>query len=374
MISFWFNLFFLGLTWGLGLLIKTDTSHISALDFGLSAVFFSVYFSCAIIKNNKIIMRLTSMLLDILVFVVFIQGNFNSAAPLIFIILTYVSSQTNDPWGVRVHIFFQSVLMISVIPRIGMGKELLLVGMMMTIAYTWIILTDKKEHAYIELNTMYDTIQSDYRRLKRHSVIHEKALREEERKQIAREIHDSVGHRLTALLMQLEVLRMQTEGTELNQRIQQLKTLAQESLSETREAVKTLKHDETTGLNAVIQLIRKLESESHLEITFQVKAGALSFPLSSSQSVILYRCIQESLTNMMRHAQTRIGHVEFSLIGEQFFRFQVSNPLDFVVPYQEGFGLTSMRERLLQIQGTLTISQTHDQFIVSGVFPMEKEV
>ena len=155
--------------------------------------------------------------------------------------------------------------------------------------------------------------------------------------------------------------------------IKHLKSLAQLSLNETREAVKALKSEETTGLTSVIQLIRKLESESHLQVAFNIGPGALSFPLSSQQSIVLYRSVQEGLTNMMRHSGSREAKVNFSVIGGNFFRFQISNPLKDKVEFVEGFGLTAMRERIEEIDGTLNISLFEGKFIITGTFPMEKE-
>ncbi|NEU36686.1 sensor histidine kinase, partial [bacterium LRH843] len=75
-----------------------------------------------------------------------------------------------------------------------------------------------------------------YRSLKRMSLEADKAARNEERTRIARDIHDSVGHKLTALLLNIQVLKMSQELE--NVQLDQLKRLAEESLAETRHAVK----------------------------------------------------------------------------------------------------------------------------------------
>lgn len=62
-----------------------------------------------------------------------------------------------------------------------------------------------------EVELRNDALLSEYRNLKRRIVSEEEVARQEERTQIARDIHDSVGHKLTALLMQLEVFRMQAD-------------------------------------------------------------------------------------------------------------------------------------------------------------------
>src|SRR5690606_3792719 len=128
-----------------------------------------------------------------------------------------------------------------------------------------------------DLQERNEALLSEYRKMKRRLLTDEQAARQEERTQIARDIHDSVGHKLTALLMQLEMFRLQAEGNAAEQ-LEELKSLAKESLEETRSAVKTLKHDEPGGVTAIISLIRKLEAENFLRIQFAVKHGALSAP------------------------------------------------------------------------------------------------
>ncbi len=207
--------------------------------------------------------------------------------------------------------------------------------------------------------------------VKRQLTRNEQTARQEERNQIAREIHDSVGHHLTALIMQLEVERLKAPSEESKQKLDELKKLAQSSLYDTREAVKALKSEETTGISAVIHLIRKLEAESQLRLSITMQPGVLGVNLSNQQSVAIYRTIQEALTNMMRHNCTRQANIEFHIVGGRDLRFQVGHPITKRVKIQEGFGLTNIRERLLEIHGQLTIHQAEDTFNLIAQFPLE---
>ncbi|WP_158599103.1 sensor histidine kinase [Planococcus salinus] len=220
-----------------------------------------------------------------------------------------------------------------------------------------------------------EALLTEYRKLKRRVSANEKSARQEERTQIARDIHDSVGHKLTALLMQLEVFRLKSDG-QAAQQFGELKALAKESLEETRNAVKTLKHEETGGVSAIIALIRQLEAESFLRIHFSVKAGAFSAPLGNEQMTIVYRAVQEALTNIMRHGGTREADIVFDVPGGSIFRFAITNTVPEKTMIREGFGLSSMRERIEQAGGRLDIIQTHGQFTVQGTLPLpvKKEV
>ncbi|MCM3634947.1 sensor histidine kinase [Paenibacillus camelliae] len=217
-----------------------------------------------------------------------------------------------------------------------------------------------------------DVLLSEYRAMKRRIVTNEKAARQEERTQIARDIHDSVGHKLTALLMQLEVLRMQADE-QLAPRVTELKELARESLEETRSAVKSLKQPETGGLTAILNMIRKLEAEQFMRVHFTVQHGALSAPLSASQSFAVYRAVQEALTNLMKHSESKEAFITFEAPGGGIFRFEVVNRLKNKVVVREGFGLRSMRERIEEAGGTLEVVAYPDSFVIRGVMPILKE-
>lgn len=221
-----------------------------------------------------------------------------------------------------------------------------------------------------EIEARNEALMSEYRKMKRRLVNDEQAARQEERTQIAREIHDSVGHKLTALLMQLEVVRMEQKDEATAQRLLELKKLAKESLEETRSAVKTLKQDEVGGLSAIIRLIRKLEAESYMRIQFSIRHGALTAQLGNEQVIAVYRAVQEALTNVMRHSGGREVEIIFEAPAGGVFRFEVSNPVKTSRQHQEGFGLSSMRERIEQTGGKLEVTQYEGRFIVRGTIPM----
>ncbi|SEN87603.1 Signal transduction histidine kinase [Amphibacillus marinus] len=372
MLSYWFSMIYLLLTWSLALFIHTHGQLNHPIPILLSAVFFIIYFFLPLVKGRSYLCSL--YLLSAIVYLTYWPSIPNPF--MLLIILVIVKEAMNRLKGMKLYLFLIVQVIASLSPYLWTGEYLAGSYTLLLISYvTFLFLVWFRISVSLRsLTQTYDETNSQYRRMKRRVVDHEQAIRQEERNQIAREIHDSVGHRLTALLMQLEVARIKAEDHLSKAKFEHLKALAQASLDETREAVKALKSEETTGLAAVIQLIRKLESESHLRVAFIVNPGALSVPLSNNQSVTVYRSVQEALTNMMRHSQVRKGQIEFSLIGEQFFRFTVSHQLNKKAELNEGFGLTAMRDRLKQLGGNLVITQVDAIFKISGTFPIEKVV
>ncbi|MFC5465432.1 sensor histidine kinase [Lederbergia graminis] len=224
--------------------------------------------------------------------------------------------------------------------------------------YIW----ERKDQQYL-----YDQLLGEYRQLKRSKIEHERVVRLEERTRIARDIHDSVGHKLTALLMQLQMISMENDSDEYKE----LKRLAAESLEETRHAVKTLKNDEVAGIASVLQLIRKLEAENHLLVRFTTKQGVLNTDLSNEQSITLYRSIQEGLTNAMKHSSSREVSVTLGRSAIGALEWVISNPITSPIPFELGFGLTAMKERVEEQGGSFRVYQTEKAFVVEGSMPVK---
>ncbi|PAF34852.1 histidine kinase [Terribacillus saccharophilus] len=210
-----------------------------------------------------------------------------------------------------------------------------------------------------------EALLEEYRKMKRQLLVEEQQARQDERMLIGHEIHDSVGHKLTALLFQFEAFRL-TAAEKDKETIGKLKELAEQSLEETWQAVRSFKQSEVGGLQGVIRLIRKLEIESFMKINFSVKHGAFAAPLTGEQSFAIYRAVQEALTNIMKHSSSREAQVIFEAPGGSIFRFEVVNAATHDRYFQEGYGLKAMRERLEKVGGTLEIEYETHHFLVRG--------
>lgn len=364
MISFWVSTSFLLLMW-LAAVVQSGSG--SEWVVALSIPFFLLYFLLPILIKK--IRRVAFILLPVLVLIPFWRM---WESPLIWFIFSLLGLEYALRSGLeKPALYLLYLLVISVSPVLALGLSLTAIipfACMCFLLYL-VYLYQQTVGRFSDLRADNERLYSDYRYLKRRVSGVEQLARQEERSAVARDIHDSVGHRLTALVMQLEVARYQNKDETMASQLAQFKELAKTSLEETREAVSALKADETAGLQAIIQLVRKLEAESHLQIRFSFESGVLNVPLSNDQSIVVYRAIQESLTNMMRHSQTRQADIQFKLIAGRYFQFTVTHKVTHKVNYNEGFGLKNMRKRLDSIEGDLKIEQIDDRFVVRGQFP-----
>lgn len=223
---------------------------------------------------------------------------------------------------------------------------------------------------FLQIRDEYKDLERDFRTIKRQNLSTEQTARMEERTKIMRELHDSVGHQLTALIMKLEMLAIEKK----DESFREVKSMAEESLHKTRQAVNVLQLEDSEGIATVVQLIRKLESESQMVIQFTLKEGVLGTSLTNKKNSQLYRIIQEALTNAMRHASSREVQVSLGKTAIGHISFEVRNKIEGARPFEFGFGLNNMKERIKEINGKLSIYQTKDEFVLSGSFPVEEDV
>ncbi|CAM3873736.1 sensor histidine kinase [Alkalicoccus chagannorensis] len=210
------------------------------------------------------------------------------------------------------------------------------------------------------------------RRLRRSIDIQEQEVREEERLRIARDIHDSVGHQLTALLMQAGVLRRSVEG-EAQQHAEMIEQTAGEALEQTRDAVRQMRQKEIpAGVHAVIHLLRKLERESQMVIQWKAEDGFLSAAFTNDQHTAIYRFVQEGMTNAMKYGRTREVMLHVQIRGGRQAVLKMENRTSQEMMGPVGSGLTGLQERFDALGGACTWEHHGDRFTMEGVFPLER--
>lgn len=372
--SYWLWLLFQLIVWSFALLYFNQTIGSMIWNLFGTAFYFIIFFLTPLFKNKpKQLLSLFGLNTVIAIFALYPYGG-TDINPYLILVLSLLIAEGFFYLNIKKSLLLGGFIFIIIIGTILM-MELKLASQLFILIY-WIMLLvalvvyKKTKEISDDLEARYDALLSEYRHMKRRRVSEDEVARQEERMFIAHEIHDSVGHKLTALLMQLEAYRLSVAEKD-KEHVQSLKELASESLEETRKAVKSLKGKETGGLPGVLRLIRKLEMESFMRIHFSVKHGAFTAPLSGEQAFVIYRSVQEALTNIMKHSTAREAEIIFEAPGGSIFRFEVTNPISKHQLYKEGFGLTSMRERLRRHHGDLEVMQTDEWFIVRGYLRLD---
>jgi signal transduction histidine kinase len=187
-----------------------------------------------------------------------------------------------------------------------------------------------------------------------------------ERVRIARELHDLVGHHLTALTLNLEVTTHLVEGKAL-EHVQQAQSLARLLLADVREVVSDMRKDDKVDLaQALRALIEGVpQPRIHLDLPSDL---VLTDP---QRAQLLLRCLQEIITNSVRHARARNLWIRLSR-GRDGIAMSARDDGRGVDELRVGNGLRGMEERLGQLGGKLEVESSQGSgFTLHAWLPTE---
>ena len=218
----------------------------------------------------------------------------------------------------------------------------------------------------------------EYRRLQNFS---EGALRasEEERKRIARELHDDTAQRLATLILRVRQLAGESDDTARGLLFEQVRSEIVEAADEVKRMARGLRPPEIEELGLALALqahVRNLRESG----VFRVRAelGHVDPFLDATAKLALYRIVQEALSNARRHsgadsAVVRLAFEEGAVIAEVTDQGK-GFPLATAVDGQRGLGLIGMQERTSMIGGRISVASVPGEGTrVRVVVPVEAE-
>ena len=208
-------------------------------------------------------------------------------------------------------------------------------------------------------------------------------VQEDERRRLARELHDGLGQTLTALTNQLERLQQKLgerdDAAELAPRLADSVEMARLALNESRELSRLLRPPvlDDLGLEAALSwLARTLEQRAGLRV--ELTLSGLAERLDPDLETLVFRLVQEGLTNVLRHAGADRAQVAVSRAGG-LLELRISDggrgfDPDATLVGREtatGLGLRGMRDRLELFGGRLEIASAPGRgTLVSAAVPL----
>ncbi|MCD1258632.1 sensor histidine kinase [Paenibacillus athensensis] len=177
----------------------------------------------------------------------------------------------------------------------------------------------------------------------------------EERNRISQDIHDHVGHTLTASIVQLEAAKMLLVRNDQRglDKLELSQSLVRKGLDDIRESVRMMKRQGTDFMleAAVAQLVEETEQAAGVAIDCALDPLP---PLTTMQKKVLYHALKEGLTNGIRHG--RSTRFQLGLHGgDGVLLLELWNDGRPYTPVPAGFGLQSMQERVRQLGGTMRL-------------------
>jgi PAS domain S-box-containing protein len=191
------------------------------------------------------------------------------------------------------------------------------------------------------------------------------SVREEEKSRIAREIHDELGATLTAVRMDIRSLSGKRAPIDeaLRERLDDMIVLVDSAIRVTRRIATELRPTILDDLGLVAALHWQAgEYQKRSGISIAVEFGDEGVNVDQKRAIVFFRIFQETLTNVMRHAQAKNVRARFERIKNQYYVLSISDdgigmpaskPLE-----STSHGIRGMHERVEEFQGTLTIEST----------------
>ncbi|MFA5536999.1 MAG: sensor histidine kinase [Bacillota bacterium] len=205
------------------------------------------------------------------------------------------------------------------------------------------------------------------------SILYCKAVQdlEDSRKQVSLELHDEVGQVLTSILLQLKLLEKSADLEYVKGRLGGLHHITLQALEEVRRISQNLRPTllEKLGLGASI--------ESHIKdfidatgIRVEFRSNDIGTGISSEIETVVYRGVQEGLTNVARHAQASKVIVSLTRKGQRLFLQIADDGVGMKENQGTGTGLLGMRERVKMVGGRFWTGDHGQGLVVNILLPL----
>ena len=240
----------------------------------------------------------------------------------------------------------------------------------------YLVLLVKSKHEEKErIRLLNEKLEEANQRLRAYAIEVEQMAETRERNRLAREIHDTLGHALTGIAAGLDacIMMLEVAPEATKQQLNKIRDTARKGITDVRRSVKKLRPDDLERLpfqEALMEMTRNYSESSGMEITFDIFSW--SNDLRQDQEDVIYRVLQESITNSKRH-----GHatkVKITIGGnENYLLIIIADNGQGCEDVKQGFGLKHMRERLELLHGTVHY-WSDAGFIVEAMIPLNREV
>ena len=179
---------------------------------------------------------------------------------------------------------------------------------------------------------------------------------ENERRTLARELHDEVGQSLSAILMEAESASCSEEPGEMRDHLAAIRTLAEKTVNEVRDLALLLRPSMLDDFGLVPALnwyAREITKRTGLNVVVQADDAADNLP--DEHKTCIYRLVQEAVNNAGRHANARTAEVVVRRDSHRVLLTVRDDGAGFDTRFVRGLGLLGMEERVRRLGGSFRI-------------------
>lgn len=222
----------------------------------------------------------------------------------------------------------------------------------------------EEENKKVEAQELYDQLRISekklteaYKELAMYANTVEELTLLRERTRVSRELHDSVGHALSALYIQLKAIKtlIKKVPEQAEQMLEMNIEYTHKTLEDVRETVRQLKPREFEGLEGIFtieEMVNNYKKMTGVDIRFILSKE--KGMMTSDQSHHLYRIIQEALSNAVRHGKAKYIQISIQFHKKELYVYIKDDGIG-CKDYKPSFGMRGIQERIEALHGSLTV-------------------
>ncbi|MGT2712776.1 sensor histidine kinase [Streptococcus oriscaviae] len=216
---------------------------------------------------------------------------------------------------------------------------------------SYIMYSITQRHNIEEELRMVSKVNTD---LNSYVALTEKIVEDRERKRIAREIHDTLGHALTGISAGIDAVRVlvDLDPPRAKEQLQSMSVVVRDGIRDVRGSLNKLRPgalEDGSLKEALSRMVREYEFISHLKIELNYQWDKVD--LDSMKENVVFRVIQESITNSLRHGHA--SRVTIDLLNQDKYIISIQDDGVGFDQLEYGYGLKHMRERLAILGGSV---------------------
>lgn len=276
------------------------------------------------------------------------------------------SAQKSYRWSAPITVILFPILLSRLSQQVDAVSMILNIGLVYTLGFAFhLLMVNHKQSGIIkDQNAVLEQYISQVERM---TLL-------EERDRLSKDLHDTVGHSYTSILMGLETLRTEVNTSDGEQKIDALLKLTRNGLDDVRRYLHHVgsSQESLTLMQSLQKLVDDFQTFSKVKIRLRTFGEA--YTVSKQAQMTLYRCLQESITNAVRHGQA--SEIVISLhYEEKLIRLDVQDNGLGAEDLTVGFGLNAMKERASNLQGQVYVySKPGEGTLVTCSLPRLEEI
>lgn len=293
-------------------------------------------------------------------------------------VIGFLTDRKNAWWAAPISLVAMPVAYFLIIHRgLGMGVSELFSIILNAVLFFAIGLSlqrvvtsnEKTEKLLAENQRQYYLIHEQNNALEQYANQIEQLTLLEERNRMARELHDTVGHTFTSVIMGMDAVSYLIEAApdKAKEKLDVLRTVTRNGLEEVRRSIHQMVPKE--GDMLLSQQLTRLANEFALHTGTQIRFTTVGeeFDIPKQTKLSLIRCLQESLTNAKRHGRATTVEIKLNYVDDGV-GIRIEDDGVGTEQLKVGFGINAMQERIFALQGTLQVSSSVGQGTVVECF------